>query len=102
MKPPAVSVVIPTRGREGYLEVTLDSLESQEAAASYELLVVDDGSEDGTRDLLERRRVPSLRLDPARGLNSARNGGVRGTSGELVAFVDDDVELPTGWLRALV
>ncbi len=102
MDPPAVSVVVPTRGRLGYLRVTLDSLESQDPAAPYELLVVDDGSTDGTRELLGRRDAPSLRLDPSRGLNAARNAGVKATRGELVAFVDDDVEVPSGWLRALV
>src|SRR5436190_3997071 len=101
MDPPAVSVVVPTRGRAGYLGVTLDSLQSQEPAAPYELLVVDDGSTDGTRELLESRGVPSLRLDPPGGLNAARNAGVRETGGELVAFVDDDVDVPRGWLRAL-
>jgi glycosyltransferase involved in cell wall biosynthesis len=102
MEPPAVSVVVPTRGRAGYLEVTLDSLRSQDAAVPYEVLVVDDGSTDGTRELLDRRQVPSLRFDPARGLNAARNAGVEATSGDLVAFVDDDVQVPPGWLRALV
>jgi GT2 family glycosyltransferase len=94
----AVSVVVPSRGRAGYLEVTLDSLESQDP---HELLVVDDGSSDGTKELLGRRGTRSLRLDPARGLNAARNAGVEATSGELVAFVDDDVEVPSGWLGAL-
>jgi glycosyltransferase involved in cell wall biosynthesis len=94
----AVSVVVPSRGRAGYLEVTLDSLESQDP---HELLVVDDGSSDGTKELLGRRGTRSLRLDPARGLNAARNAGVEATSGELVAFVDDDVEVPRGWLGAL-
>jgi GT2 family glycosyltransferase len=102
MDPPAVSVVVPTRGRAGYLEVTLDSLRSQDPAVAYELLVVDDGSSDGTRELLERRDVLFLRLEPARGLNAARNAGVEATRGELVAFVDDDVRTPPGWLRALV
>jgi len=96
-----VSVVLPTRGRAGYLEVALESLQAQEGAPPHELLVVDDGSEDATRDLLERKGVPSLRLDPARGLNAARNAGVEATSGELIAFVDDDVQVPPGWLRAI-
>ncbi|HKF80045.1 MAG TPA: glycosyltransferase family A protein [Thermoleophilaceae bacterium] len=102
MDAPAVSVVVPTRGRVGYLQVTLHSLESQDPAAPYELLVVDDGSTDGTRELLGRRGAPSLRLDPSRGLNAARNAGVKATRGELVGFVDDDVGVPSGWLHALM
>ena len=52
MDPPAVSVVLPTRGRAGYLEVAIESLRAQESPAAYDLLVVDDGSSDGTRELL--------------------------------------------------
>ena len=75
MEPPAsptVSIVVPTRGRAGYLEVALDSFRSQEGAPPHELLVVDDGSTDATRALLERKGVRSLRLDPPGGLNAAR------------------------------
>src|SRR5687768_1750797 len=102
MAAPAVSVVVPTRGRAGYLEVTLDSLAAQDLDAPWELVVVDDGSGDGTRELLERRGVRSVRLDPARGLNGARNAGLRATSAPLVALADDDVAAPPGWLRAYV
>ena len=102
MDPPAVSVVLPTRGRAPYLEVVLDTLERQDAPVPYELLVVDDGSTDGTRSLLQRRKVPSLRFDPPRGLNAARNAGVANTSGDLIAFIDDDVALPRVWLRGIV
>jgi glycosyltransferase involved in cell wall biosynthesis len=102
MDAPVVSVVLPTRGRASYLEVALDSLLAQELDARWELLVVDDGSSDGTRALLERRGVRSVRFEPARGLNPARNAGVGATDGELVAFTDDDVLVPPGWLRALV
>jgi len=102
MDPPAVSVVLPTRGRAGYLEVALDSLQAQDSPVPYELFVVDDGSSDGTRELLERREVPSLRLEPPRGLNAARNAGAEATTGELIAFVDDDVAAPSGWMRAYV
>jgi glycosyltransferase involved in cell wall biosynthesis len=102
MDAPVVSVVVPTRGRARYLEVALDSLDSQDLDEPWELLVVDDGSDDGTAELLRRRGVRSLRFDPARGLNAARNAGVRQTSAPLVAFTDDDVRAPAAWLRGLV
>src|SRR4051794_16611116 len=102
MDPPAVSVVLPTRGRAGYLEVAVESLRAQDSPAPYELLVVDDGSSDGTRELLERLDVPSVRFEPARGLNAARNAGAVATTGHLIAFVDDDVQVPPGWLTELV
>lgn len=102
MDAPVVSVVLPTHGRAGYLGVALDSLAAQHIDQPWELLVVDDGSRDGTAALLEQRGTPSLRFDSPRGLNAARNAGARATSGALLAFTDDDVRVPPGWLRALV
>jgi glycosyltransferase involved in cell wall biosynthesis len=102
MDAPVVSVVVPTRGRARYLEVALDSLDAQDLDEPWELLVVDDRSQDGTDELLRRRGVRSLRLVAPGGLNAARNAGVRETSGQLVAFTDDDVRASAGWLRALL
>lgn len=99
---PVVSVVVPTRNRAGYLEVTLDSLADQELDAPYELVVVDDASSDRTREVIAGAGVRSLRNDPSRGANAARNAGARAASAELIAFVDDDVYVPPGWLAALV
>jgi GT2 family glycosyltransferase len=97
----AVSVVVPTRNRAAYLEVALDSLAKQDGDVPHEVLVVDDGSSDATGAVAERAGVRSVRLDPGRGLNAARNAGIEATSGAVVAFVDDDVWAPPGWLAAL-
>jgi GT2 family glycosyltransferase len=102
MQAPAVSVVVPTRDRAGYLEFALRSLAAQRDGGPHELLVVDDGSSDHTAAVAERAGVRCLRLDPGRGLNAARNAGIAATAAPLVAFVDDDVWAPSGWLRALV
>jgi glycosyltransferase involved in cell wall biosynthesis len=102
MDPPVVSVVVPTRGRAAYLEVTLDSLLAQRTATAHEILVVDDGADDATREVAGSR--PGVRYvahERRRGLNAARNTGVRESRGQLVAFVDDDVLVPPGWLDAL-
>ena len=102
MDTPAASVVVPTSGRAGYLEVTLASLRRQDLEAPWELIVVDDGSTDATPAVAARHAARFVRLSPARGLNAARNRGLRESRAELVSFVDDDVEAPAGWLRALV
>lgn len=101
MPAPAVSVVIPTRDRASYLEVALGSLLAQKDAGDHELVVIDDGSQDATAEVARRGGVRCVRLSPARGLNAARNAGIAATSGELVAFLDDDVRVPPGWVRAL-
>jgi glycosyltransferase involved in cell wall biosynthesis len=99
---PAVSVVVPTRDRAGYLDVTLASLANQDFAEPYEVIVVDDGSIDSTPDVIARSGARSIAQDPARGPNAARNAGVRAAQGDLIALVDDDVFAPPGWLAALV
>lgn len=102
MELPSVSVVVPTRNRAEYLAVALDSLILQDAAELGEVLVVDDGSSDATAEVTRRAGARHVPLDPPGGLNAARNRGVRESAGPLVAFVDDDVWAPPGWLRALV
>jgi len=97
-----VSVVVPTRNRAGYLAVALASLRAQEGAPPHEIVVVDDGSDDGTPALAGRAGVRCVSHERPRGLNAARNTGIRSSAAPLVAFVDDDVEAPTGWLRAMV
>ena len=102
MDPPVVSVVVPTRGRAAYLEVTLDSLLGQRAGIPHEILVVDDGDGGATADAVRAR--PGVRYIPhgeGRGLNAARNTGLREAGAALIAFVDDDVLVPPGWLQAL-
>jgi glycosyltransferase involved in cell wall biosynthesis len=97
-----VTVVVPTSGRAGYLEVTLDSLSSQRTAIPHEVIVVDDGSTDSTPEVAERFGARAVRHGARRGLNAARNTGLREATGDLIAFVDDDVYVPPGWLQALV
>jgi glycosyltransferase involved in cell wall biosynthesis len=102
MDPPVVSVVVPTRGRAAYLEVTLDSLLAQRTGIAHEILVVDDGDVDTTAAVVRAR--PPVRYLPhgvRRGLNVARNTGLREAGAALIAFVDDDVLVPPGWLDAL-
>src|SRR5687767_744377 len=102
MDPPVVSVVVPTRGRAAYLEVTLDSLLAQRTEIPHEILVVDDGAPDATAEVVAAR--PAVRYvahGEKRGLNAARNTGVREARAPLIAFVDDDVLVPPGWLEAV-
>jgi glycosyltransferase involved in cell wall biosynthesis len=99
---PVVSVVVPTRDRAGYLDVTLSSVLEQDFGEPYEVIVVDDGSRDSTPDVVRRHGVRSLVHDPPRGPNAARNAGARMAEADLIALVDDDVFAPREWLRELV
>ena len=96
MDPPVVSVVVPTRGRAAYIEVTLDSLLAQRAGIEHEILVVDDGG-----GVPQRPGVRYVSHPQRRGLNAARNSAILESRAPLIAFVDDDVLVPPGWLAAL-
>jgi glycosyltransferase involved in cell wall biosynthesis len=99
---PAMTVVVPTRGRAAYLEVTLDSLRRQRTRTAHELLVVDDGATDATPEVAQRFGARLVRHGEQRSLNAARNSGIRAAVADLIAFVDDDVLVPPGWVDALV
>jgi hypothetical protein len=100
---PTASIVIPTRARPDYLRVALASIAPQAAAAGAELLVVEDGRPSHEVGALAKR-FGATHLSHARplGLNAARNTGVANSKGELLVFVDDDVEVGPGWLQALL
>ena len=100
---PSASIIIPTRGRPDYLAVALASIAPQARRAGAEVIVVDD-SEGLARnaELAERFGARYLALGQERGLNAARNAGLAAAAGELLAFVDDDVEVHDDWLEALI
>jgi glycosyltransferase involved in cell wall biosynthesis len=98
MLEPLVSVIIPTFNRACLLTQAVQSALSQ-SHRSLEVLVIDDGSTDGTETSLKERfaQEPRLRYvrQPNQGVSAARNRGLAEARGELVAFLDsDDVWLP--------
>ena len=89
---PAVSVIIPAYNRAGTLARALDSVAAQ-TFTDYEVIVVDDGSTDGTADCCAARGDPRLRLlrhGTNRGAAAARNTGVAAATGTWCAFLDSD------------
>ncbi|MBI5105976.1 MAG: glycosyltransferase [Solirubrobacterales bacterium] len=100
--PPPVAVIVPTRARAPYLDVALRSLVPQVREAGGELLVVDDGPDEATREVAARHGARYVAHDRGRGLNAARNTGARETTAPLLAYVADDVEARPGWLAALL
>lgn len=90
-----ISVVIPCYNAERYIGATLRSVHAQGDAVG-EVVVVDDGSRDGSADLV-RREFPDAKLvvQPNAGVAAARNRGIAAASHEWIAFVDaDDIWLP--------
>jgi glycosyltransferase involved in cell wall biosynthesis len=101
-RPPAASIVIPTRNRPDYLEVTLASVAPQARAADAELIVINDGGGPASVAPAQRHGARVLELPPPGGANAARNAGIAAAAGDLIVLIDDDVRAPDGWLQALL
>jgi len=92
---PRFSVVIPTYQRRYLVLRALEALADQEFDGEFEVVVVVDGSTDGTADglrSLETFQALTVIEQPNRGLSYARNRGAAEAKGELLLFLDDDME----------
>ena len=93
-----ISVVVPFRNAERYIERCLDALANQEPVeGDFEVLLVDDRSTDASAELVVRRGLRLLRSH-GRGPYTARNVGIRASSGDVVAFTDADCVPAPDWL----
>jgi glycosyltransferase involved in cell wall biosynthesis len=89
--PTTISVIVPTFNRRPVLSRALESILSQRCRASVEVIVVDDGSTDGSA-LLVAEDFPAVRLikQENRGVSAARNAGIRAATGRWIALLDSD------------
>ena len=94
-KLPLVSVIIPTYNRGWVVQEAIDSVLDQDFS-DYELIVVDDGSNDNTREILGAYgKAITVLQQSNRGVSAARNRGIAEAAGRLIAFLDsDDLWLP--------
>ncbi|NLO05622.1 MAG: glycosyltransferase family 2 protein [candidate division WS1 bacterium] len=103
---PLVSVVIATCNRAHLLRQAIESVLAQDYP-EFEIIIVDDCSTDRTPEVVaaigeEHERVRSMRLPQNSGASAARNAGIRGAQGGLIAFLDDDDKWLPGKLSAQV
>ncbi len=102
-----ISVIVPTHNRKDKLEKCLRSLFQQDYPIDgFEVIVVDDGSSDGTDAMLKRwsREQPLLRyvFQDHKGPAAARNLGTHESKGEIVAFTDNDCVVEKDWVKKMV
>ena len=103
-----ITAIVPTRDRPEMLDGLLATLARQQIDPGLlEVVVVDDGSTAPVAEMVERadRRGPvAIRCErqEGQGLNAARNLGAKRSSGEVVAFLDDDTLADPGWAAAML
>ncbi len=99
---PSVSIVVPVRNGGGQLIDLIASLQALDYPKErLDVLVVDNGSTDGSAEAAESRGVRVIREERP-GASHARNSGVAATRGSIVAFTDHDCVVTRGWIRGLV
>ena len=105
MNSPKISVIIPVYNVENYLDRCLATVLTQ-AYENLEIILVDDASTDGSRDLCEKykkadRRVKFIKRKENGGLSAARNTGLKHASGEYLTFVDSDDSIDVNYIETL-
>ncbi len=97
-----ITVVIATRDRRDQARTCVESVLAQDPPPA-EVVVVDNGSSDGTAAALDGRFGGRIRIvrEARRGVWHARNRGIDEARGDVVAFIDDDAVAEPGWLAAL-
>jgi len=95
-------VIVPVRDGEPTIAGCIDAILATDYPPDRrEILVVDNGSTDGTAALIQSRSVRYLR-EPKRGVSNARNRGIAESTGDVLAFVDADCLVEPQWLTELV
>jgi cellulose synthase/poly-beta-1,6-N-acetylglucosamine synthase-like glycosyltransferase len=99
---PSVSVIVPVRDGESTIGECIDALLAADYPADRrEILIVDNGSTDGTAAQIQSRPVRYLR-EPLLGVSNARNRGIAESTGEILSFIDADCLVEPQWLAELV
>lgn len=103
-----ISIIIPTFNRSASLKITVDSLLALSSSQrDHEIIIVDNGSTDNTKGMIEAMigsnpdRQIRYYYEPIPGLLSGRHKGAFESKGNILVFVDDDIEADPGWLEAI-
>jgi glycosyltransferase involved in cell wall biosynthesis len=95
-----ISIVIPAYNCEDTLEKCLDSLKNLRWK-NTEIIIINDGSTDGTSDILKKYKEITVINTQNKGPSNARNLGIKKAKGEFIAFTDSDCIVDPGWLDEL-
>ena len=102
---PLISIVVPVYKSEQFLSRCIEGILNQ-SVADFELILVDDGSPDNSGEICDKYAEKDSRVrvihQENKGAASARNAGIKASSGEFLAFCDSDDFVSTEWLHRLL
>ncbi len=103
MKVSKISIVIPCLNESKYLESTIRSilLNINKNTLEYEILLMDNGSNDGSPEIARKMGLRVI-IRPGISIAELRNEGVAYSSGDIIAFLDGDVEITSNWFDSLI
>jgi GT2 family glycosyltransferase len=103
---PIASIIIPIRNNLHFTAKCLESIASSPPKTAYEIIVVDNASDDGTREFLEEKdnagELQYIRNDSPKPFAASCNRGAEAAAGKFLVFLNNDIEAFPGWLDALV
>ena len=103
---PAISIVVTTYNRSKMLSALIESVLEQEGSTLYELIIVDNNSNDDTATTVDRfrKQYPQVHyvFEPKQGISHGRNAGVAAAQADLIAFTDDDGFVAKDWLLRML
>ena len=100
-----VSVIIPAYNEENSIAKTLKTLVNQDYSEKFEVIVVDNGSTDGTKDEVKKfqKKLDIKVIDePKKGRGTARATGANEAKGEFLFYTDADAKVPKHWISGLM
>ena len=96
-----LSIIIPAHNAQAYIEKTMKTVLAQKCQSQLEIIVVDDASQDKTKELVKKFPVELIELSQNLGAGKARNQGAKKATGEILVFLDADVYLEPGALAMI-
>jgi len=97
-----ISLIIPAYNEEKYLPACLESVFKNRNESIGEVIVVDNGSTDGTAEVARKFTGVKVVSEPRKGLSWARQRGLLTAQGELLGYIDADCRMPAGWCEVVV
>lgn len=99
-----ISLIIPAHNEEKYIGAALDHAIAEGRGRFHEIIVIDNLSTDGTKKIAEERAGAGVRVvrENKKGLVMARQCGLIESTGDILAYVDADTHMPSGWYDAIV